>query len=180
MKRDKIRSTQGVTIVEVLVVLAVLSLAFVTAYSISIKSLGQSRNAQEHSETLGIITTQTEWLRTALAQGLVPPVNTPFCMISPTAFNNPSTQPFLPGNTVSGIASADDFTKYPAVCVSANGLYHSSIIYAGDPTGNFDIKLRWDGNDNTGRQQEEINYRLHPLTMVKPVTTKLALSDSII
>ncbi len=158
MKHIKTLNSSGDTIVEVLVVLAVLSLSFVTSYTIAVKSLGQSRNAQEHSETLGNINSQTEWLRTAITNKVALPVGTPFCMTSPTTFD----AGFLPGNTVSGNAAGDDFSKYPAACKS--GLYYSSIIYSGDAAGDFDIKLRWDGNGSLGRQQEEINYRTHELT----------------
>lgn len=162
MKFKKTLNSSGDTIVEVLIVLAVLSLSFATSYSIAIKALGQARNAQEHSETLGNIDSQVEWLRYAIAHDVNPslPVNRPFCMKSPTTYDDsfPATY------TVTSSAANDNLSSYPIACT--NGLYYSRIIYSG-PTGpadgNFDIIIRWDGNASLGRQQEEINYRTYKL-----------------
>ncbi len=158
----------GDTIVEVLIVLAVLSLAFTTSYTIATKALGQARNAEEHSEALGILNTQVEWLRAAIAKPINPtlPTNTAFCMVSPSTF----TTGFDPGYDIHYTAATDKFSQYPttpapATCTSANGFYHSLVVYSGEAAGgNFSVTVRWDGSGSLGRQQVQLNYRTHQLT----------------
>ncbi len=57
------RKSAGDTIVEVLIAIAVISFVLAGAYSISIRSTGGVRDAQEHSEALKVASTQVEWLR---------------------------------------------------------------------------------------------------------------------
>ncbi|HET8991430.1 MAG TPA: prepilin-type N-terminal cleavage/methylation domain-containing protein, partial [Candidatus Saccharimonadales bacterium] len=56
----------GDTIIEVMIVLAILSMSFGISYATANKSLNGSLNAQEHSAALGILDTQLEDLRIAL------------------------------------------------------------------------------------------------------------------
>lgn len=166
----------GDTIVEVLIVLAVLGLAFSVSYATANRGLAQSRNAEEHSEALGVLNSQVELVRTALAKQVTLPVDaTPpagntslnFCMSS--ASNPPAVVGFgsytVP-NTAAADAAIDNTPPqpvYPAACV--RGLYHTSIVYDSG-TGSYDFRVRWDGVGKLGRQQEEFNYKIKPVAVV--------------
>jgi prepilin-type N-terminal cleavage/methylation domain-containing protein len=149
----------GDTIVEVMVVLAVLGLAFAISYATANHGLIQSRNAEEHSQALGIVDSQVELLRSAFSQQVtIAQDGTAFCM--------QGTAP-IAGFGIgypTAAAAADDFSKYPNSC-KQNILYYESIVY--DTTNNnFDFRIRWDGLGNLGRQQEEITYKISPLSLV--------------
>lgn len=169
IKRWRIRGTAGDTIVEVLIVLAVLGLAFSTAYAIASRGLGQSRNAQEHSEAVGVISTQVEQIKAAIEKKTDVFKTVPFCMTGATTISDP----FGTGYTaVDPNAATDDFTKYPTGtngCVSPDGRYYTSITYtpaSADPAagGLYDVRVRWDGINGLPRQQVEMTYRTYPLS----------------
>ena len=144
--------SKGDTIVEVLVVLAVLGLALATSSAIANKGLQQSRNAQEHSEALGIIDSQVELLHAAIDNGVsLPGAGTPFCMKSDTG----SVIPFPPSPDLNTLNN----TNYPAGCTPDPGsFYYKSIV--GDGTGNYEFKVLWDGIGSLGPQKETISYRI--------------------
>lgn len=62
---QKIKSTKGDTIVEVLISLLVISAILVGAFVLSQRSSRNVRDAQEHSEALGLLQSQVELLRSA-------------------------------------------------------------------------------------------------------------------
>src|SRR5665811_1867624 len=136
MKRLKIHNSAGDTIVEVMIVLAVLGLAFAIAYATASHGLIQSRNAEEHSEALGIINSQVELVRSAVAQQTDPAITSSFCIPDPTKPTN--IHPFASSPlsyTVPPSATADSASGYlhygssaPAGCIS-NIFYHESITY---------------------------------------------------
>jgi type II secretory pathway pseudopilin PulG len=173
LRLGRVRGQSGDTIVEVLIVLAVLSLAFSLSYATANRGLSQSRNAAEHSEALGILNTQVELVRTALAKQVTLPVGTTppagntslnFCMADTT---NPPSIAGFGAYTVPNSPAADNAIDntppqpvYPAACV--NGFYHTSIVYD-TATGSYDFRVRWDGSGRLGRQQEEFNYKITPI-----------------
>jgi type II secretory pathway pseudopilin PulG len=157
----------GDTIVEVLIVLAVLSLAFAIASATASRGLSQSRNAEEHSQALGLLSSQIEQLRTAVANHSNQPFATPgiaFCMV-----NASTIVPFTGG------ADIDDLSSYPSACVptTSNGFYHVSGVLNGNNT--FTFRVRWDGIGSLGRQQELMEYRVNPLT--QSVNPNIILTD---
>jgi type II secretory pathway pseudopilin PulG len=162
MKPKKLNSA-GDTIVEVLIVLAVLGLALAIAAATANRGLNQSRNAEEHSQALGLIDTQVELLRNAVVNQIdVFSSSRPFCIQ-----DSLTTVPFagLPTNSdVPDDANADNWGlhPYPDKCVK-NTYYHISVKYnsSGDY---FSFKVRWDGVGSLGRQQEVLVYRTHALT----------------
>lgn len=164
------RGQAGDTIVEVLIVLAVLSLAFAISYSTATHGLAQSRNAEEHSEALGLLNTQVELVRTSLVKHVILPVNTTpptgsssldFCMSDSS--DPPAVVGF--GSYIVPVSGAADTAinnvapnpVYPAQCVS--GYYHTSVVY-NSTTGSYDFRIRWNGLSNLGLQQEELNYKI--------------------
>lgn len=162
MKHFKKLNSAGDTIIEVLIVLAVLGLAFATASATASKGLTQSRNAEEHSQALGVISSQLELLRSAVSkQADVFSFNgRPFCMsgTAPVAFPVNVT---IPANSKNDILTSP--TRYPAACLTTDGVYYQSIT--GDASGNFQIRSRWEGGGGLGKQQEIFNYRVRALAI---------------
>ncbi len=173
--KPKSLNNRGDTIVEVMIVLAVLGFAFATSTSIATKSLSQSRTSEEHSQGLGMLNTQVELLRAAAtAGGDVFRDGEPFCMSTAGA-----PIYFAPGNTVPEDQNADVFSNYPAPdCGSVNVFYNQSITYD-STTGNYVLRVRWDGVGDLGKQQEVTSYRTYKLSpsSIPPVTPPARCSD---
>ncbi len=160
MKRFSIHNTIGDTIVEVLVVLAVLGLAFSISYATANHATLRARNSEEHSEALGILKSQVDLARAAVAKGIDPStLLQSFCISDPA--NPQNVQQFT---AVPASAATDDSTNYPnypAGCVSS--FYHVSGTY--DSSSNIiDFRVRWTGIGKLGPQQEELTYRIYKLT----------------
>lgn len=161
----------GDTIVEVLIVLAVLGMAMSISYATANKGLQQSRNAEEHSQALGIINSQIELLRSAYANKAGSTVEAQaaagaFCLSPP-----PTGQPVnirVLGTGINGFRdniTADhlnNFLAYPGPCLQ-NSLYNISIVGRGNNV--YDIRVRWEGLGTLGRQQEELTYRIGTVTV---------------
>jgi type II secretory pathway pseudopilin PulG len=150
---------RGDTIVEVLIVLAILSTAFVLSYSTANKALVKARNSQEHTAALGVLNAQVELVRNAYANqtsGLPASAGQFFCMASP------DTVKLLPA--VPTDPTTDNLTAYPAECLKGN-LYSVSIAF--DPMlSSYTFRSRWAGYGTLGVQQEELSYRIYQLTTV--------------
>ena len=151
IKRSTIRgNSAGDTIVEVLIVLTILSLAFVISYATATKGLSKTRSAEEHSQTLGILNGQVELLRHAAnnpdSSHPLPLPGTPFCM------NNliPVIIPAPPG-------AFDPATSNHAGCKTGT-FYNMSIVAGSD--GTYVLRVNWDGAGGLGRQQEQFTYRV--------------------
>jgi type II secretory pathway pseudopilin PulG len=157
MKYIKTLKSRGDTIVEVLIVLAILGMAFAISSATASRGISQSRNAQEHSQGLGVIDTQIEYLRTAIKKQIDlshPPAA--FC------FDYSSGNP-----VITPIPSPDTYSTYPAACKNGS-FYTVRISFVGTPPddGYYDVRVHWDGISNLGPQQEQIAYREHQLTSV--------------
>jgi len=148
------KAESGDTIVEILIVLAILGLALSIAYATANKSLQGARQAQEHSEALELVQGQIELLRTA-------PDNYPDIF---------DTTKHANGFCMSGTSLVDltgdlhSYTSYPTTpadksCV--NSLYHLSIKNTADGNDTFTIMALWDDLDGT-QDNVSMNYRLHP------------------
>jgi len=164
----KTRGQAGDTIVEVMIVLAVLGLSLSISYATANHALIQSRNAEEHSEALGILNSQVELLRQAFAQQVtVKQDGTAFCMQGTTPVTGFGT------GYPTATAAADDFTQYPNHSTTNdcnhNSFYYASIVY--DTTNSdFDLRVRWDGLGSLGRQQEELTYLISASSMTGSFT----------
>jgi type II secretory pathway pseudopilin PulG len=167
----KLLNSTGDTIIEVMIVLAVLSLSIVISYATINLGLAQSRNAEEHSEALGLINSQVELVREDAQQLTPSQLSSSFCI---PGNSSPNTIYSFGGNylTTSITASKDSGSGYQKYggCVS-NG-YHESVTYV-CPTGKnctttpsagyYDFLVRWDGSGSLGPQQAEITYRIYQL-----------------
>ncbi len=148
----------GDTIVEVMVVLAILGMAIGISYATATSSLLANRSAQENSEATLLVQSQIEQLRN-------------FVSIDSGFFNNQSgTVSFCFDTTGSFIPINDpiDYSKYPAGCGLVNGIYNVSITrLAVDPASGaiinkFTGKVVWDNVQGRGQDSTTLVYRLHP------------------
>ena len=163
MKIIRRLSNRGDTIVEVLIVLAVLGLAFAISSATAAKGLQQSRNSEEHSQAMGVLGSQTELLRAAIAKKKdLTTVGGNFCI--PDSANPTFTLPVTDPTDLDG--------GYPPACIK-NALYHVSMNYTAQPTGcsgasctggYYTLRIQWYGTGGLGKQQEEYTYRTHQLT----------------
>jgi Tfp pilus assembly protein PilV len=170
MRRLKILklNQRGDTIVEVLISLAVLSLALGISFASANTSLKQSTNSQEHTEALGIISAQVEKLRSAITSGVtgLPTSSGFFCMVTPSVATDN-----LPYVTFSD-ESVASYADYPASCAQGlNNRYYVSISPEGanygytdtpgtSPEVDYTFVVRWPGLGTFGTQQESLSYRI--------------------
>ena len=155
MKHFKKLTSRGDTIVEVLIVLAILGLSFAISTATASRGISQSRNAQEHSEALGVLNTQVSYLRNAVQQQInLSALPSAFCFDYSTG--NPQVTP---------IATPNNYASYPAAC--KNGTLYTvriSLVGTSPDDGYYDIRVNWDGVNSLGPQQEKMFYRVHQLT----------------
>ncbi|HVX23940.1 MAG TPA: prepilin-type N-terminal cleavage/methylation domain-containing protein [Candidatus Saccharimonadales bacterium] len=148
----RLRNQAGDTIVEVLVVLAVLGAALAIAFMIANHSLGTDRDSQEHSQALTLLQSQVEALRTL-------PLSTYtdgeyFCIN--LAATPPAAVPF----TASPV-NLNSYGTYPATCIQ--GFYHLAIHYikaVSNAPDTFTLTAVWDSALG-GKGQASLIYRLH-------------------
>jgi type II secretory pathway pseudopilin PulG len=172
MKRPKALNSAGDTIVEVLIVLAVLSMAFAISSATAHRGLNQSHNAEEHSEALGALSTQVELLRSAISQQTdvsTAAAGKPFCMTGNNAIKAFDEVGNVDRSHLSQLNNSSDPTQhsYPDQCYQ-KGRYNLSIIYVSPPAGvevgYYQFSVRWDGLASLGPQHELFIYRTHQLT----------------
>lgn len=174
------RSNQrGDTIIEVLMVLAILSLSFGISYATANRGIAQSENAQEHSQALGVLNGQLEELRSQIENNLAsfPPASGYFCMlsVSPYFVTFANAVPATAQVDSAGAYGSGPYSEYPTQCVTS--YYHFSITNNGsqygyntpDPAGcspsacvenSYTLMIRWDGLGDLGPQQESLTYRI--------------------
>jgi type II secretory pathway pseudopilin PulG len=156
-------NSRGDTIVEVMIVLAVLGLAFAISTATASRGIQQSRNAEEHSQAMGVLNSQTELLRAAISkQKDLTTQGGAFCI--PSTGNPTDVRPVTDPNDLDN--------GYPTECVKSV-FYHPSITYTGLPlgcsgtvctSGYYTLKVQWNGNGGLGKQTEVFTYRTHQLT----------------
>lgn len=148
---------RGDTIIEVMVALAVLGLAFAISYATANHALNGSQNSQEHGQALQILDSQVEMARANVANSSLYSYSNPgqtFCM-------NPATQAPVPASDSScqmtdGGAQYQIIDSYSPVSVSGGSCSTPSTVCL----DNFTFKITWNGIGNLGNQQESVNYQL--------------------
>lgn len=150
----KIRATAGDTIVEVLISMAVASAVMGGAYVVVNRTLANSQQAQEHSETLAIAQGQIEQIK-KLAEAGTPAlysVATKFHCIDPSGGLRTLA-------SVTSLPQPD--SAYPAGCkgtaLSSAGYYRTAFVYTPGATkinDLFKVYVDWPGA--TGGQDEVI------------------------
>ncbi len=148
-------NSAGDTIVEVLIVLAVLGLAISVSYATANKSLLNGRQAQENSEATALVQSQIEILRTIAGNANIF-TNHLFCVNTDgsvvTDFSGPTA------TTLSGLINPS-YSEYPDNCT--RGLYHIAIEYTSSPEDTFTVQAKWDDARGDGQDSVRLSYRLH-------------------
>lgn len=156
------QQTNGDTIVEVLVAMAVVGVILAGAFVTINRNIRNVRGAQERGEALQSLQGQLEGLRSATTsvQGLA--VGTAFCM-------NSATPPAPITGFTGGIPAnqdADGFGEYPSGCnINTNEpIYHISIVKTShDTSSNTDVyilRIRWLAVDFAGNDEVELEYKI--------------------
>lgn len=132
----------GDTIVEVMVVLAVLGFAIGISYATANRSLLNARQAQENSQAAALVQSQVEALRAMAA--------------------NDSTEPdyiYSPGTFCVG-ANGHKATAATDCNLGEASRYSVTITLSGGDT--FSIKAVWDDVLGQGQDSVTLLYRVHP------------------
>lgn len=170
LARPKLLDSRGDTIVEVLVVLAVLGLAIAIAYSTANRSLLNARQAQENSVATRIAQTQME---DVVSMGCAS--GNPNCP-DPTNPSSPNYLLFQPGshcvdtstdpysvrtNTHPAVFSS---AGYDSACISGSVPYYASVTYRNTlaQPHTFVIVVTWADALGRGNDTVTMNYRLEP------------------
>jgi len=156
---------KGDTIIEVLIALAILSLAFVISYSTANRALIDAQNSQNHSTALEYLDSQAEALQYEASQ--------PDDSIKSSEFNKPSSPQsdfcLQPSSGVIKLygyfqASVSHPSNYPSHCQlfgNADFNYYIAIEPSTSIYDDFHIFIWWQGLGNLGIQQEEISYKVY-------------------
>lgn len=150
------RSKQaGDTIVEVMVVVAILGLAFSIAYATATHSLNKTRNAEEHAEALQYINSQIELIRNDATDPQLQTTGAIYCMDPTTDKAVFSTDPsFL------NICNNIGLEKIYNIAVT----YVKTIGQSSAPQDDvYQVKITWPGLSDLGQQQEDLYYKVHSL-----------------
>jgi len=143
---------RGDTIVEVLISLAILGMAFGISFSTAHKSLLSTRNSQEHSEALQLLNSQLELIR----------ANVNKQQQSSPVFNSTSTFCMNPADDQPLASTASTCTTF-----GVEGFYKVSIAYVPTTVNGvnqdvFTLTVNWTGVGQLGLQQEQLSYKIHP------------------
>lgn len=157
---------KGITIVEVLIVLAVLSFSLGIAYALTNRAFIAVRSAQERSEAVKIASTQLELAKQASAKGdplLNNPKTVPYCLNPPpTLTDNIKKKDLTSPGTEIGDRNTDTLTRYPTEC--KNGIFHKSVTFGEDPPANntddITVRVRWAALGGKGNAEVVLKYKL--------------------
>jgi type II secretory pathway pseudopilin PulG len=139
---------RGDTIIEVIVVLAVLGLAVSISYATANRSLLDARQSQETSQAAELVQSQLEVLRTLSAAG------------------NPQNiyQPGLPYCMAASVIYRWSNANTPDPnCTNINNLYTVSIQAPPPIGGTFTITASWDDVEGQGTDTSMLTYKIYPL-----------------
>lgn len=161
--RRNIRRQSGDTIVEVIIVLAVLGLAIGISYATANRSLQATRQAEENTQATEILQGQLESLRSYA--GINDSANSHYVYQASNAFCIDSTGNVVKSTMLSNldVASAthtDIPTNYPGGC-HVNNLYDIAIGYDESQTETFTARVTWDDVTGVGKDTVTLVYRLH-------------------
>lgn len=149
MNKLKRLTSQGDTIIEVMVVLAVLGLALSISYATASRSLTQARQAQENTEATTLAQTQIEQLR-GNYQVTIDSSN--YIYANPYFCLNNGVRTNLIGTDVK------DYASYPPACKFHDDRYHVAIKY--DSPSTFTVTVVWDDLSGNDQSRVTLSYRL--------------------
>jgi prepilin-type N-terminal cleavage/methylation domain-containing protein len=169
LKKLRPNTSRGDTIVEVMIVLAILGFAISIAFATANRSLINARQAQEHSEATAFVQSQIEALRsraaidteTPAATGIFETTRTsPFCLL-----NNPpgtlSLQPLTstpPAVTDCLFGTASRYQVYIYSCDHVTGAPCNAVV---TNNNTFAVQAQWEDVAGDGLDTVTVFYRVH-------------------
>lgn len=154
-----LKSSDGDTIIEVLIAITVLATVLTAGYLSANRSTNATRRSQERSEATKIAESQIEALKSLSADATANIFNrTTFCITSTFTVSPTFSIPAL---------SAENFTTYPPApgneCTYDRGvIYYASIVRDTSGDGHtFRARVRWNRLGGGDVQQVQIVYRLY-------------------
>lgn len=150
------RNQTGDTIVEVLIVIAIISSVLGGAYAMTNRNVNNNQQAQEHSQALKVAESQLEQLKSYIAAHpeAQPAVNENFCMNLNA--NTIEKKTFTYTGVGATLPTTDDY--YPEECQKNDGRYMTGIKRTGET---YTVYISWDGPTNT-RGQISLAYKVYP------------------
>jgi len=150
LKRLMAINTKGDTIVEIMVVLAILGLAISISYATANASISDSRQAYEASTAAVVVQSQVEALRAL----------TGYQASDPSHYIFGSTLPFcISGGSIVYLPS----TSCTIGIYTPSNPYNVTIVGPGGGTGGtFTITATWQDVEGQGTDSDQIVYRLYP------------------
>ncbi len=150
LKRKLRLAERGDTIIEVMVVLAVLGLAISISYATANTSLLAAREAEESSEATQMLQSQAESLTYLAPFGPPPALNSIFLAAG---------QQFCisAGVTVKPFPGVD---SYPPECIQ-KGLFKIAVTYQKTADDTFTLTAIWDDVTGQGQAKAKLVYRVH-------------------
>ncbi len=146
------RKQAGDTIVEVMIVLAVLGMAIGISYSTANRSLLNARQAQESSLATEIVQAQVESLKAMASDSDIYTTTPAFCVT-----NDGSTLGVSPLTDDQKSAPLGD--SFPASCKMGEANRYS-IVITQPSTGTFSVKAYWDDVEGQGTDTATMNYSM--------------------
>lgn len=167
LKKRRNMTNRGDTIVEVMIVLAILGFAISIAFATANRSLINARQAQEHSEAVAFVQSQIEALRSmapistegAPGTGIFDSSRTIFCLR-----NNPPTLVFEPSSVTPATSADCNFgtaSRYHIVVYSCDNYISSPCAAAATNNNTFTVQASWDDVAGDGRDTATTIYRVH-------------------
>lgn len=157
-------NNQGDTIVEVMISLAVLALAFAISYSTAQATLNNVQNSQEHSMALEYMDSQMEALH-YVANETVPPVvqmtRTAFCLVPqnvPGGGAQIQPEDFTMANPGE---NPSNWTGSAVNCKQSQGSYNYYEAILPTSPNNYTVTIWWNGIGDLGKQSEQLSYRVY-------------------
>ena len=147
------RRNAGDTIVEVMMVLAVLGMAIGISYATANRSLLNARQAQENSEATGLVQSQLEALRSMAPNGTADPTKNVFragdyCIDTSTY----KIVPYVAGGPCHFKPEGD---------INSSGLYDIRVHYNSGANDTFTAVATWDDVLGDGQDAVTLIYRTH-------------------
>jgi prepilin-type N-terminal cleavage/methylation domain-containing protein len=166
---------RGDTIVEVLIAIAIISLALTGAYNSANRSIHQAQDSQERAEALKVTEQQVEILRQLVKSD-------PNSIFGATdrrlfCFDEQSNVVVFTSATNLPHHSDDDYTAYPETCRQVDSYERYSVSIDHDPAqeGLFTFRSRWE-RIGGGRNEVMLMYRVHPAIARAPISPPPDLS----
>ncbi|HVV25453.1 MAG TPA: type II secretion system protein [Candidatus Saccharimonadales bacterium] len=158
LKKLAVRGQRGDTIVEVMIVLAVLGLAIGISYATANRSLQNTRQAQENSQASELLESQVEQLRVSTDSRLYTnPAATTFCMINGTYTPINGSNPCTFSQSGSTCAAADSF------CYTISISRCDAVSTTCSAPGTFTATATWPDISGSGNDTVTLDYRMPQL-----------------